>query len=59
MTFAKAVKTELRATFGPKWIASAVQFAVVAVGLCFVFAVGQGVVEIAQTAIVAPMESLK
>lgn len=39
MSFAQAVKKELRAMYGPQWIASAAQWIVIAGGLALVWSV--------------------
>lgn len=49
MTFAKAVKSELRAAFGPKWAASAAMWAVVALGFVIVAFIGMDVMQAAET----------
>ena len=58
MSFAKTVKTELRNTFGPQWVASAVNLAVIAGGLVLVGIIGLEVLEIAKNGISAELENL-
>lgn len=47
MSFANTVKKELRAAFGPQWVASAVQWIVIAGGLALIGMIGLGVIDLA------------
>lgn len=46
MSFAQAVNTELRNTFGPKWVANAVTWAVIIGGLAMVFQIGMSTLDL-------------
>jgi hypothetical protein len=47
MTIAKQVRTELRAVLGPKWVASAAMWIIIATGLALVGMVAMGTIELA------------
>lgn len=49
MTFAQAVKQELRNTFGPQWVSAAVMWTVIALGFVMVFSIGSSVLDLAHS----------